>query len=319
MFEQLVSNNRMKDELTRAVTEDRPMHAYLFCGADGTGKLTAAKLLAKYLVGKNSDKADRGCHPDIFVLEPENGKKLITVDQVRAMRADAFVNPSEGLRKIYIINGVQLMNDNGQNSLLTILEQPPAFAIFILLSESREKVLPTVVSRCAVFEMEYVEPGEGADILKKLVPGAEYSKLITAMHAAEGNIGLAAKLASSEGFAKSEDVCTRLMLAVAAEDEYKAAVIMSRPNKDELSELLPVLAMYLRDIAVYRTSGVSDRLVFKESVLQNSAEFDKIDINILYDGVSACERSLELINGNVNAALIAAALGIQLCGGKQID
>lgn len=319
MFETLLSNNRMKEELTLAVNENRPMHAYLFCGADGTGKLTAAKLLAQYLVGKNSEKAVRGTHPDIFILEPEGGKKLITVDQVRTMRADAFINPSEGTRKIYIINGVQLMNDAGQNALLTILEQPPEFAIFILLSESREKVLPTVVSRCAVFEMEYVEPRQGAELLKKLVPGVPESKLFTAMHAAEGNIGFAAKLASSESFSKTENACTVLMRAVAAGDEYKVAAIMSRPNKDELSELLPVLAMYIRDIMVYRTTGDSDRLVFKESILQNSNEFAKIDINILYDGALGCERSLELISGNVNASLIAAALGIQLCGGKQID
>lgn len=319
MFEALLSNNRMKAELSRAITENRPMHAYLFCGAEGSGKLTAAKLCAAYLVGKNADKVERDSHPDIFILRPEADKKLITVEQVRKMRQDAFVHPTEAPRKIYIVDGVQLMNEAGQNALLTILEQPPAHAIFILLSERREAVLPTVISRCAVFEMEYVEASEGAAILKRLVPDAEQDRLLTAMRAAEGNIGLAAKLASSETFAKSVTASQMLLKAVAEKNEYKVQLILSRPSKEELLDFLPVLAMYIRDVIVYRMTGSEDRLVFKESVLQNINDFDKININILYDGVAGCEKAVMLINSYVSVPLIVSALGIQLCGGKQID
>lgn len=113
MFDGLLSNNLMKEQLTRAVESDRPMHAYLFCGAAGTGKKTAAYLFAAQLVGRNRDKVLRNTHPDVITVSPPDGKKLISVDQIREMRADAFIKPSEGIRKVYIVNGVQLMNDAG--------------------------------------------------------------------------------------------------------------------------------------------------------------------------------------------------------------
>ena len=308
----------MKAALTKAVTENRPMHAYLFCGAEGSGKMTAAKLFANELVGRNRQKAERGVHQDIIILAPEKNKKLITVDQVRSMRRDAFVNPGEALRKIYIIDGVQLMNEAGQNALLTVLEQPPSFAIFILLSESREKVLPTVISRCSCFEMEYVEAEDGAKLLSSRHPEISYDRLIAAMNAAQGNIGLAEKLACSEQFEKHIKCALSVAYAMAKKDEYTTLAILSAMDKDELTEFLPILCMLLRDITVCRLTG-SGGTVFKESVLQNSAKFDKINVNTLYNSVTACQNAIELISANVNASLITASLVIQLCGGKQID
>ena len=92
-------------------------------------------------------------------------------------------------------------------------------------------------------------------------------------------------------------------------------------NKEVLLEFLPVLTMYLRDMSVYRTAGRVniDTLVFRDSILQNSEQFDKIDLNILYEGVAACQDALELINANVSPALVAARIVILLCGGKNID
>ena len=96
---------------------------------------------------------------------------------------------------------------------------------------------------------------------------------------------------------------------------------MSKMSKEELLEFLPVLTMYLRDTAVYRTVGRAniDTLVFRDSILKNSAQFDKIDLNILYDAALTCQDTLELINANVNPALAAARIVILLCGGKNID
>ena len=321
MFDALLSNNRMKEQLTNAVLTDRPMHAYLFCGAKGTGKKTAAYLFARQLVGKNAQKVSRGSHPDVITVAPPDGKKLISVEQIRQMRANAFVKPSEGIRKIYIIDGVQLMNDAGQNALLTVLEQPPSFAVFILLSESRGRVLPTVISRCCVYDMEYVEAEEGARYLKNKYPDISVERLKTAMYAASGNVGLALTMAESVDFDGYAAKCENLMLYCTFKDEYSAISIMSDMNKEVLLEFLPVLTMYLRDMSVYRTAGRVniDTLVFRDSILQNSEQFDKIDLNILYEGVAACQDALELINANVSPALVAARIVILLCGGKNID
>ncbi|MBQ8605101.1 MAG: hypothetical protein IJ408_00040 [Clostridia bacterium] len=317
MFESLLSNTRMKQELSRAIAAGKPMHAYLFCGADGSGKMTAAKLLATELVGGDRGKAERGTHPDIFVLEPETGKKLISVQQVRNMRNDAFINPSEGVRKIYIVDGMERVNEAGQNALLTILEQPPSFATFILLSESREKVLPTVISRCSVFEMEYVDADEGTELLKKQMPAQDPERLRSFMKAAQGNVGHALKLATNNEFEEQEKQCTAIAYAMASKDAYTLAKLLSPFTKDTLPAFLPVLAMYLKDVLVSRCAPGAE-LVFRQSILQNKTVFDKIDINTLYDGVSECEKAMKLLEGNVSSMLITATLAIRL-GGTRID
>lgn len=315
MFESLLSNTNMKRQLTRMVKEDKPLQAYLFIGAKGSGKKTAALELAKALVGVNPDKADRGSHPDIITVAPEPNKKIITVDKIRNMRADAFVKPSEGKRKIYIIDGAHLLKDEGQNALLTILEQPPSFAVFILLSESLGKILPTVISRCILFEMEPADTDEGVAFLLKKHSELSPSTVRAAMLASDGNIGMAYRLASGEDFNKNAVACTKLLKSASRGDAYTVGVMLSKMSKDALFDFLPLLALYIKDILMYRQTENPTRLVFKTGVLQNKAEFDKIDINILYGTVRACEEAMELINGNVSLALITASLTVRLCGG----
>lgn len=319
MFEGLLSNSRMKEALSFALETGRTVQAYMFCGADGTGKLTAARMLARELVGMNPDKADRGVHPDIIVLGPEKDRKLIPVERIRAMRADAFISPTEGVRKVYIINDAHLMNEQGQNTLLTVLEQPPSFTVFILLAKSRESMLPTVVSRCAVFEMEYVDTDEGAQFLSKELTGTDTAKLVEAMNAAQGNIGLAKEMVLGGVLENVGSMCEKIMLAAADNNEYAVINMLLPLSKDKLIEFLPALSMYIRDIAVYRCSGSGHGLAFSKSILQNAAAFDKIDMDVLYNGARGCENAIWLIDSNVNVQLVCARLIICLCGGRQID
>lgn len=319
MFETLLSNKRMKDELGSAIANDRPMQAYMFCGPEGSGKMTAALGFAKELVGTGSSKVDRGSHPDVIVIAPENGKKTVSVDVIREMRFDAFINPSEGRRKIYIIDKAHSLNEHGQNALLTILEQPPSFAVFILLSDSKEKMLSTIVSRCAVFEMEYVDPKEGALFLNTKHPDISKERFLQAMQASGGNIGLAYKLAASSDFEEYKKLSERIMRAVLQNDEYTAASIMSKLTKDNAVPFLSVLCMYIKDILVLNTSKNSDSLVFKDSILQNAAEFGTIDINVLYDSIQAVSEAIADIEASISTPLATAAVVIQLFGGKKVD
>lgn len=319
MFEALLSNKKLKEQLSKSIAENRPLHAYLFVGAKGSGKKTAANELARALVGKNPDKVYSGAHPDVITIAPEKGKKIIPVETIRNMRADAFVKPSEGTRKIYIIDGAHLLNDAGQNALLTILEQPPSFAVFILLSESKGKILSTVISRCVLYEMEYVSLSDSMVYLKAMFPDKPEARLHACALTADGNLGLAVSLVTDDSFDKNAITCTKFLKAVAMEDEYTAASLIIKMDKDSLLSFLPLLAMYIRDILVYRRTGVDTRLVFKSGVLQNKQLFDKIDNNILYGSACACERAMELIYANVSTALITADLTVSFFGGDKLD
>ncbi len=319
MFETLLSNKNMKEQLGTAITNNTPLHAYLFCGADGTGKLTAATAFAAELVD-DKQKALRFSHPDVIYIRKPEDKSLIPVDTVRDMRADAFITPTQAKRKIYIIDGAHLLNDSGQNALLTLLEQPPSFCVFILLTESREKILPTVISRCSVYEMEYVNEDEGAEFLQKELKKIPLDTLKTYMKASQGNIGLAKKMASDKKFLSQVEKCERICIGVANGDRYTIAKeIFSQKTKDSLLALLPILSVYLRDILILNSTQNIGSVVFCDSILKNKSTFAKIDINRLYDCLNECQKSQSELERSINVSLVAGELIINLYGGKTLD
>ena len=154
-FETLLGNERLKENLTGSLRRGHISHFYLISGPAGSGKHTLAKLLASaILCGKHNApcggctacrKVQDGNHPDfITVTDPEH--KNIAVKIVREIRDDVFIRPNESDHKIYLF--AQDLGVEGQNALLKVLEEPPKYGVFLLLTDNPEKILPTVRSRC---------------------------------------------------------------------------------------------------------------------------------------------------------------------------
>lgn len=137
-------------------------HAYLITGGGGDSRAALASRLAAAYLCQREDAAQkvpcgrcRACrkvagnlHPDVIRTSPPSGKKEIVVEQIRALRADAYIRPNEGKRKVYIIDPADAMNFAAQNALLKVLEEGPAYAAFLLLADQRGRLLETVRSRC---------------------------------------------------------------------------------------------------------------------------------------------------------------------------
>lgn len=138
-------------------------HAYILTGAEDEALWEAARALAAaYLCQgghppcgecKDCRKAERGVHPDVVVVEPEEGKEL-KVDQIRALRTDAYIRPNEAARKVYILRRCERMNTSAQNAFLKVLEEGPAYAAFLLLTPNDAALLPTIRSRCETVRVE---------------------------------------------------------------------------------------------------------------------------------------------------------------------
>ena len=161
-FGELLGNERLKENLSGSLRRDRVSHFYLIAGPSGSGKQTLARMLAAGLLCDGADKPCRTCpacrkvfagtHPDfITVDDPE--KKTVPVDLIRQARSDIYVRPNEGKRKIYLFPRAQDMGIPGQNALLKILEEPPPYGVFLLLTDNPEKLLPTVRSRCTELKL----------------------------------------------------------------------------------------------------------------------------------------------------------------------
>lgn len=160
-------------------------HAYILSGPPGAGKHDLALLLAQAMVCTSPGvrpclrcagcrKAAGGIHPDVVHIAPPEGKRDIVVEQIRTLRADAYVRPNEAERKVYLIENAPAMNPSAQNALLKVLEEGPPYAAFLLLADNAGMLLPTIRSRCETLSLAPPEEqapacSEEADKLARLL------------------------------------------------------------------------------------------------------------------------------------------------------
>ena len=152
--------------------------------------------------------AQSGTHPDITYSAPEDEKKNITVAQIRNLRNEAYVKPHISERRVFLIDMADTMNEQAQNALLKVLEEPPGAVIFILITESKASLLDTVISRCTVLSLSLPETEEAVVYIKK---SSEYAQeeIRKALDESGGNIGLSLELLSGE--TKSADAAEQFI------------------------------------------------------------------------------------------------------------
>ena len=203
-FASLLGNNRLKQNLSESLAKNHIAHFYLISGPEGSGRHTLAKLLAAaILCGEKRRpclqctpcrKVMEGNHPDFITVEdPEH--KNVAVKIVRQIREDVFIRPNESDYKIYLFP--QELGLEGQNALLKILEEPPPYGVFLLLTDNPDKLLPTVRSRCTELKMQSLSQ----DILKRQLrqdfPQAQEEDLEAAILRSGGFLGQARELLKS--------------------------------------------------------------------------------------------------------------------------
>ena len=189
--------------LKLALKKDRLSHAYLFTGIKGVGKETTARAFILHLFcEKNRDnpckeckscrKVSKGVHPDILELSPE--KREITIKQVREVINFLKYAPLEASYKVILIKDAEKLNPEASNALLKSLEEPPEYALFILLTENFTQLLPTIVSRTQVVRFRSLPEGFIAEELKKKY-WLEEEIALTLARVAQGSLGLAIEIA----------------------------------------------------------------------------------------------------------------------------
>ena len=142
-FETLPEQAEAKRLLTAALA-DGPAHAYLFHGPRGVGKREAAFAFAAELLGDRG-RVERRAHPDLYVPEPLGDQ--IRIDAVRALRRDLHMRPFEADRRVYLILGADELNDDAADALLKDLEEPPAYAVVVLVADDIGPLPETIRSR----------------------------------------------------------------------------------------------------------------------------------------------------------------------------
>lgn len=243
-------------------------HAYIFAGERGVGSLECARLLAAALTCKRKESAPcgvcpaclmskSGTHPDIYTLSPTDGKKNITVDQMRSVTTDAYTKPYESEKKVYIIAYGDDLNEQAQNAFLKVLEEPPEYAVFIILAENPESLLATIRSRCISIRFNPVGDKAIREYIEKHFPDAESTDFL--VQYAGGIAGEIEKLLSHENFTvlrRSALDNIEKLLSKSLLDAYDIAAFIEE-NKEDSDLILRLWQGFLRDIMLIH-SGKKD-------------------------------------------------------------
>ena len=163
-FENLIGNERIKKELTETMGNQKISHSYMFVGKAGIGKRLFAREFAKGLLG-NFEK-DILNYEDYNEIGPLEGKKIISVDQIREIIKKANELPTESQKRVFVVDEADKMNIEAQNSILKTLEEPPEYVVIILIVTNENKMLETIKSRCNIIKFDSLKDEEIEEFLK---------------------------------------------------------------------------------------------------------------------------------------------------------
>ncbi len=250
----LAGNNQIKQQLAHREGGRGLGHAYIISGAKGSGKHTLAGLIAAAMVcqqnGENRPcgtcapcrKAASGIHPDIVTIAGAEGKP-ISVDQVRALRTDAHIRPNEAQRKVYLLERADRMNQSAQNAMLKLLEEGPAYAVFLLLAENGGGLLSTIRSRCETLNLLPLTPAECETWLGAHYPKEDSMRLRQVSLDCQGALGRAVEELEGTGTANAavREMAQTLARAMEKGDElelFQTAMSLEKLGKEELGGVL---------------------------------------------------------------------------------
>lgn len=269
-FEGIVGHELARRRLERTIRTGQAANSYIFTGPAGVGKKT---LLDRFAAGLLcTDAEDRPCgrcaacvkyatrnHPDVVYLKPQKDRKSISVDVVRdTVAQEVYVRPLLGQRKLFIVYDGSLLGTAAQNALLKVLEEPPAYATFLLAAHDETAFLPTILSRSQVIALHPLARSE----VERYVAG-RFGTDNAALYAsfAEGSIGRTVAIAEDETFVEVRgEVNGHLKaLATGGSAALQAFIQYAAALRDErLDLLLEFMVVWFRDVLLMKIGRKED-------------------------------------------------------------
>src|SRR3954447_18104343 len=189
-FETVPEQHEAK-RLLAAALQEGPAHAYLFHGRAGVGKRELARRFAAELLGDHS-RVERGSHPDLYVLEPLG--EQIRIDDVRELRRDLHMRPFEAERRVYLVFGADSLNADAADALLKDLEEPPPYAVVVLVAERVGPLPETICSRCQLVPFRRLSEPAVRQAIHERAPDLGEEEVTTLARVAGGRLGRALQL-----------------------------------------------------------------------------------------------------------------------------
>ena len=307
-FRDVVGHESIIGHFKSSIEQGKVAHAYLIHGEKGTGKKMLAGLFAKTLqceaggtdpcgTCRSCIQCDSGNQPDIIWVTHEK-PTVISVDDIREqVNNDIITKPYSSRYKIYIIPEAELMNPQAQNALLKTIEEPPEYAIIMLLTNNLDKMLPTILSRCITLNLKPVGELDMMEYLSRM--GIPQAKAKFCVGFAFGNLGKAVRLATSEEYNEIKHDCVQILKDINRMEIYDLIDAVKKMSKYKLDiyDYLDIMMMWYRDILMLKVSGSPDKLLFKEeyATLKQQANY------ISYEGIENVLKALDKVKVRLEA------------------
>lgn len=308
-FADIYGQEQIKEHLQNAIHMGKVSHAYIINGERSSGKEFIAQVFAMALqCEKQEGEPCQECHackqalsqnqPDIIRITHEKPNSIGVEDIRSQINADVAIKPYSSPYKIYILNEAEKMTVQAQNALLKTLEEPPAYAVILLLTTNMEALLPTIRSRCVTLNMKPVADELVKKFLMEEMQIPDYKAQVCVAFA-RGNLGKAKLLAGSEEFENIREEAINL-LKYMDEMEISEIVLAIKKITDykiDVSDYLDIISIWFRDVLLFKATNDVNHLIFKEEIQY----IRKVANKSTYEGIETIINSMEKAKGRLSA------------------
>lgn len=311
-FSDVLGHEQTILHMKHAIEMDKVSHAYIISGEKGSGKKLLADLFARTLQcerkGTEPCMECQSCkqalslnQPDIIRVTHEK-PNTISVEDIRTqINGDIMIRPYSSPYKIYIVDEAEKLSVQAQNALLKTIEEPPVYAVLLLLTTNAGMLLQTIRSRCVILELKPVSSPMVKNYLMEQLEVPEYhADICTAF--AQGNVGKAKRLALSDSFSEMLEHALHLVKYIHDMEAADMISDLKRINtyKMEINDYLDLLTVWYRDVLMFKATRDADSLIFSHELISIREKAQKSS----YEGLECIIKSLEKakirLNANVN-------------------
>lgn len=310
-FKSVIGHGNIIEHFQKAIQNNKVSNTYILNGEDGSGKMLLASIFAKTLQCeghgiepcnhcKSCMQMDGMNQPDIIYVTHE--KASIGIDDIRIqVNNDILVKPFMSKYKIYIIDEADKMTEQAQNALLKTMEEPPEYAIIILLTDNINRLLSTILSRSIVLNLKAVPTKEIISFLMQRKGVPDYMAEISAQFS-RGNVGHAIKYATSDDFIESKDAVLKVLKHIDEMELYQImdAVKGFAEHKLDMNDYIDLMLLWYRDVLLFKVTNDPNLLLYKSEYRYIAKQASNRNYEGIENIIEAMDKAKIRLKANVN-------------------
>ncbi|HIS61403.1 MAG TPA: DNA polymerase III subunit delta [Candidatus Scybalomonas excrementigallinarum] len=319
----IIGQEQMIEHFKSAIEMDKVSHAYIIQGDYDSGKKLMASVFAKALQCEQKGtepcnhctsclQADTGNQPDIIYVSHEKPNSIGIHDVREQINGSIGIKPYSSDYKIYIVDEAEKMTAEAQNALLKTIEEPPAYAVIFLLTTNLGKLLPTILSRCVVLNIQPVKD----ELIKKhlLSLGVEERQAEFCTAFSMGNVGKAIRVATSEEFNEIKNDCVHMLKYAKDMQVYELIQAVKELTKYKLQiyDYLDFMLMWYRDVLLLKATGNANSLIYQEQYSSIRDRGNQSSYEGIQKIIEEIEKAKVRLRANVNFELTIELLWLTI-------